>query len=220
MTKRFAAVLFVSLIAACVGQPPDDGGGGGNGGGGGDGTGGGGGGGGGGGSGSGSGSGGGNTGSISATQFLSQLATKFCDGAFMCKANFPTDAGVTFAEAFGSSTSECVSMAAAYDMPSVVEQQITAGKIKFDGAAAAACVAGFSFPACNTFWTAGPNAPAACETAMQGTVADGAACLVDYECSGAQSYCDETSKKCTPDASGARTLPKLGDPDFGTTMGF
>jgi hypothetical protein len=220
MTKRFAAVLFVSLIAACVGQPPDDGGGGGgNGGGGGDGTGGGNGSGDGTGSGSGSG-GGGSNGSITATQFLSQMATKFCDQAFMCKANFPTDAGVTFAEAFGASSSACVSMAAAYDMPTVVEQQITAGKIKFNGADAATCVAGLTFPACTTFWTAGPNGPAACDTAMQGTVADGAACLVDYECTGETSYCDETSKKCTPDASGARKLPKLGDPDFGTTMGF
>lgn len=218
MTKRYAAVLFVSLIAACVGQPPDDGGGGGGngtGGGNGDGTGGG--NGSGDGTGSGSGSGGGNTGSITATQFLSQIATKFCDQAFMCQATFPTDAGVTFAEAFGASAQECVSDSAAYDMPTVVEQQITAGKIKFDGVAAAACVAGLMFPACTTFWTDGPSAPAACATAMQGTVADGGACLVDYECTSETSYCE--AQKCTPDASGARKLPKLNDPDF-AIMGY
>ena len=211
MTKRFAAVLFISLVAACVGTPPDDTGGdtGGNGGGtgGGDGTGGG----NGSGSGSGSGTGGGNNGSISATQFLAQIATKFCDQAFMCKANFPTDAGITFAEAFGASSQECVSQAAAYDMPAKVEQQITAGKIKFDGAAAASCVAGLTFPACTTFWDTGPNAPASCETAMVGTVADGGACVVDYECTGETSYCE--ASKCTPDASGARKVPLLNGPD-------
>jgi hypothetical protein len=207
MKMRFAAVLFVSLVAACVGAPPDSSGGGGGGGGG---TGGGGGGGGGSGegSGSGSGTGTGTGGSITATQFLAQMSQKFCDEAFTCKTSFPTDAGVTFADAFGASSQECVSSATAYDMPSVVEQQITAGKIKFNGADAATCVSGLTFPACTEFWQNGPNAPAACDTAMQGTVADGAACLVDYECSNAQSYCDQTTKKCTVDTQqGARRMP-------------
>jgi hypothetical protein len=211
MTKRFAAVLFVSVVAACVGAPPPDGGGGGGngaGGGNGDGTGGG------NGSGGGSGSGTGST-SITATQFLATFAQKFCDEAFTCKASFPTDAGVTFADAFGASASACVSDSAAYDMPAIVEQQITAGKIKFNGTDAATCVNGLTFPACATFWTDGPNTPTACNTAMVGTVADGTACLVDYECSGANSYCDPTGKKCTPDTTGARTTPKFGDPDFG-----
>jgi hypothetical protein len=68
------------------------------------------------------------------------------------------------------------------------------------------------FPACTTFWQSGPTAPAACQTAIVGTIADGAACLVDYECSGTSSYCDATSKKCTPDTTtGARTTPRYPD---------
>jgi hypothetical protein len=50
---------------------------------------------------------------------------------------------------------------------------------------------------------------------MVGTIADGGACVVDYECTGETSYCDETSKKCTPDASGARKVPLLNEPDNG-----
>lgn len=212
MTMRLATILFASFLAACAASAPENGGGGGGGtgGGGGDGTGGG--GGSGGGSGSGSGSGGGGGGGLTATAFLSQIAQKFCDEAFMCKSTFPTDAGVTFDQAFGASASACVSDAAAADMPAIVEQQITAGTIKYNAADAATCVSGLTFPACTTFWTAGPTAPPACSTAIVGTIADGQACLVDYECSGAQSYCDTTSKKCTPDTmTGARTVPSSSD---------
>ena len=214
MTKRVAAVLFISLVAACVGAPPEHSGtGGGTGGGNGDGTGGG----NGSGSGSGSGSGGGTSGSMTATSFLASMAQKFCDEAFLCKANFPTTSGTTFDQAFGASSAACVSDSAAYDMPSVVESEITAGKIKFSATDAAACVAGITFPACTTYWTAGPMAPPACSTALVGTIADGAACLVDYDCSNVQSYCDSTTKKCTVDTgTGARMQPRPGNPDYGT----
>src|SRR5256885_16009651 len=90
-------------------------------------------------------------------------------------------------------------------MPAQVEAEITAGKIHFDGAAAAQCVAGITFGACSDFWTNGPNAPAACATAMVGTVADGGACVVDYDCSTATSICDATAHTCGPDTAQMRT---------------
>jgi hypothetical protein len=137
------------------------------------------------------------------------MAQKYCDEAFMCKASFPADAGVTFDEAFGASAQACVADAANYDMPAQVEAQITAGTIRFNGADAAACVAGIAFGTCQAFWDQGPTFPAACDTALVGTVADGGACIVDYECSSFTSYCDETTKKCTADTGMARYVPQI-----------
>ena len=130
----------------------------------------------------------------------------------MCKASFPTDQGVTFEQAFGTSAMACYADADAYyNVPAVVAA-INAGKITWNQADATACLAGITFPACTTYWTNGPNEPAACATALVGKVADGQACTVDFECSSAMSYCDETSKKCTPDTTGTRTVP---DPELG-----
>jgi len=199
-------ILFVSFLAACAGSAPDSGAGSGSGSGtgsgGGDGTG----------SGGGSGGGGGGT-STGATQFLDQMGHKICDEAFMCKSSFPTDFGGTFDEVFGTTATQCYTDSLASFDPMKVEQQITAGTIKFNAADAATCLAGLTFPAtCADFWQNGPTMPAACDTALVGTIADGQACVVDLECSNVQSYCDPTSKKCTVDTTGARTAPRYDQP--------
>lgn len=199
MTMHLRTILLLSLLGACVGAPPESTGGGGGG------SGSGGGGGGGGGGGDGSGSGGGGGGGVTATQFLAQMNQKYCTQAFSCQASFPADAGVTFADAFGADVQACVSLGEQYDMPSAVEAAITSGKIQFNAADAAACIAGITFPACAQFWADGPTAPASCGTALVGTVADGGTCATDYECSNGASYCDETSKKCTVDTGARRT---------------
>ena len=140
---------------------------------------------------------------MTATQYLTQMEQKFCDEAFTCQASFPATTGETFADDFGASASECYADDAAYDMPDVVETEITAGKIHFDASAAASCIAGLTFPACTTFWTDGPTYPTACDTAMVGTVADGGACVVDYDCSNVQSVCDQTAHTCGAAPQGA-----------------
>ncbi|MEO8548751.1 MAG: hypothetical protein ABI678_02215 [Kofleriaceae bacterium] len=142
----------------------------------------------------GSGSGGGGGGSISATDFLSRIDQKDCDEAFTCQASFPTMTGETFADDYGASAQECYADAAAYEMASVVESEITAGKIHFDGAAAAQCIAGITFTTCSAYWSTGGDYPAACDTAMVGTIADGAACVVDHDCANPASYCLDTHK--------------------------
>jgi len=148
--------------------------------------------------------GGGGGGSMTATQYLTSMEMKYCDEAFSCQSSFPTTTGVTFADEFGASASECYSDGAAYDMPAQVEAEITAGKIHFDGAAAAACVAGLMFGTCTDFWAGtGGTYPAECDTAMVGTVADGGACVVDYDCSSAQSVCDPTAHTCGPIPQGS-----------------
>lgn len=138
---------------------------------------------------------------MTAPQFLDAMGHKECDDAFACKASFPTDAGVTFAEAFGASTTECYAGAADYYDATAVQAGITAGKIAFDGTAAAACVASFSAPTCSAYWNDGPNFAAACDTALVGKVATGGACAIDFECSG-DNWCDEATSKCAPIPTG------------------
>lgn len=146
------------------------------------------------GNGGGSGGGGGGGGSISATDYLSRMDQKYCDEAFTCQASFPAMTGETFADDFGASAQDCYADAAAYEMASVVESEIAAGKIHFDGTAAAQCIAGITFGTCSAFWTNGGDYPAACDTAMVGTIADGGACVVDYDCSNPDSSCLDTHK--------------------------
>jgi len=129
-----------------------------------------------------------------------------CDQAFTCKATFPTDAGVTFDQAFGATVNACYTDAAAYYNAPAVEAAITAGKIDFDATAGGACITGLAAvaaPTCTTFWNEGPAFPAACDGVFTGKVASGAACTIDLECTGAL-ICGETSNKCEAAPAGAR----------------
>jgi hypothetical protein len=202
MSMRLSAIVFGCLITACgVGGSPD-----GDGDGKGDGTGGG--SGGGSGSGGGGGGGGGSTDTSGVASFLHEMGKKYCDQAFACKASFPTDQGVTFEQAFGASAMACIADADMYNNAPAVAAAITGGTITWNPADATACLAGITFPACAQFWTDGANEPAACATALVGKVADGGACVIDFECANLSSYCDETSKKCTVDTGGMRTVPE------------
>ncbi|HEU4612640.1 MAG TPA: hypothetical protein VFS15_11210, partial [Kofleriaceae bacterium] len=70
------------------------------------------------------------------------------------------------------------------------------------------CLSGVTFGTCDEFWDQGGNEPAACDTALVGTVADGGACVNTWECVNLASYCDETSMTCTVDTGDqARTTP-------------
>jgi hypothetical protein len=135
-------------------------------------------------------------GDMTVAEFLTAIGMTECDDAFACKASFPTDAGVTFEDAFGASTSDCYAGAAAYYDPAKVDAAITAGTIDFDGAAAADCIAGIPAPTCSSYWTDGPAYPAACDSALVGKVADGAACTIDLECTNPESGCDPSTHKC------------------------
>jgi hypothetical protein len=84
----------------------------------------------------------------------------------------------------------------------VIEERITAGTIKFTAADASDCLAGITFPACQQYWQDGPTMPDSCFTALVGTVADGGACMIDYECASETSICDAST--CKPD-TGMRT---------------
>jgi hypothetical protein len=128
---------------------------------------------------------------------------KECDQAFACKATFPTDQGVTFEQIFGATADACYMSAAEFYDAGSVEAAITGGTIAFDAAAASACLAGITAGDCATFWTAPPEFPAACNMVLQGKVADGGACKIDFECTNLQAICDDATKKCTVPADPA-----------------
>ncbi|HEV7559537.1 MAG TPA: hypothetical protein VGO00_28870 [Kofleriaceae bacterium] len=134
---------------------------------------------------------------ITVDMFLQQMSMSDCTEAFACMASFPTTGGDTFAQDFGASVSDCVTMENSYDPPATVASEIAAGKITFDGSAAAACVAGITYSTCADYWSTGGDYPVACDTALVGTVADGGACVIDFDCSNFDSLCE--SSKCTVD---------------------
>ncbi len=133
---------------------------------------------------------------LSVPEYLSAIARKKCDDAFACMSTFPADSPVAFSSVYGESAAVCYATKAAYYDPMAVAASIAAGRIEFDGAAAAACVAAFGEPACASHWTTGPVHPAACDGALVGLVPDGASCEIDFECANKRSSCDGATKTC------------------------
>ena len=135
-------------------------------------------------------------------EFLVQFASAECSFAHGCKAEFPADAGITFEQAFGASVTECESLSAEYYQPEAVRDAVNAGTITYDRAAAEACIAQLNFGTCAQYFGGTVDIPAPCYDALVGTVADGGACTVDFECTGAESWCDPATSKCGPFPAG------------------
>lgn len=133
---------------------------------------------------------------LTVPEYMSALARKKCDDAFTCMATFPSDSPIAFSSVYGETAAVCYARAAAYHDPAAVAASIAAGRIAFDGVAAATCVAGFGEPACGTHWTSGPAFPAACDAALAGKVADGESCEIDFDCANRRSSCDAGTKRC------------------------
>lgn len=122
-------------------------------------------------------------GGATASDVLDRIAKTECDQAFTCEASFPTEFGA-FADIFGASVDECYPLNAEYWNADAVEAAISGGTITFDQAAADECMAGaITAAVCTTFWDEGPGIPDACWGAFAGTVANGGACTIDFECS-------------------------------------
>jgi hypothetical protein len=177
--------LTLAVLAACgveIGEPPeiaseedgkDDGGGGG------------------------SGSGSGGSMPLTATDFLTKIATQYCEESFRCKATYP-DGPMSFAEDFGTSTAVCSAAGIAFYEPQAVEQSITAGRVIFNPTTAKLCLDGIVYQQnCSIYWQSQqPTFPQACGTALVGTVANGGTCTNDFDCVG-QLVCDDD--ECSPD---------------------
>jgi hypothetical protein len=140
-------------------------------------------------------------GGASAAQVLEMISNTECDQAHACMATFPTDAGVSFADIFGNTPAECYPLNAEYWNAAAVEAAIAGGTITFDQAAADACMAGtVAEPVCSTFWNEGPAIPDACWDAFAGTVQQGGACQIDFECSDGL-FCGDAGT-CDQDTAG------------------
>jgi hypothetical protein len=131
-----------------------------------------------------------------ATEFINDFAGAECTAAFECEDEFPADAGVTFAEAFGTSIAECVQWALEYYAPAAIEAAIDDGTVDYDEGAAESCAAGLNFGTCDQYFSGQSPLPAACGEAIIGHVADGGACASDFECASLESWCEDAT--CQP----------------------
>jgi hypothetical protein len=191
MTKRsiLSTILISFALAACtdVGGEGADNGGSSNGNGHGDGDG----------NGNGDGDGNGNgggTGGAGPADVAAMISGVECEQAHQCKSSFPADSGASFAEIYGNTVDECYPLNDQYWGVEAVEAAVAGGTIEFDQAAADECIEGsVSAPVCSTFFEQGPGVPEACWGAFAGTVANGGACEIDFECSAG--YCE--SGTCT-----------------------
>jgi hypothetical protein len=86
---------------------------------------------------------------------------------------------------------------------------ITAGRIKYDATQAAACASSSSALDCLALRTGQFAFPAACQAAIQGTVAEGGVCFTDVDCAGA-GKCEQASA-CTAGTCVAATSIPAGE---------
>jgi hypothetical protein len=138
--------------------------------------------------------GGGGGGGAQPADVADMISSVDCEQAFQCKSSFPTDGGGTFAQVFGNSVDECYGINAEFWGVDSINAAVEAGTVQFDQAAADECLGSQpSAPQCSAFWQEGPGVPEACWAALAGTVPNGGACQISFECS--EGYCD--GSKCT-----------------------
>jgi len=129
-------------------------------------------------------------------KYLTELGSKQCAAAFACQATYPTTEPVSFESLYGTSESTCNPTVVASYEPELIDAEVTAGNIYFNGGAAMTCLAGLTAPDCATFWTTGKISLATCRQVFHGTASDGDTCVVDQDCVNWDSVCDATSSTC------------------------
>jgi hypothetical protein len=133
--------------------------------------------------------------------FITAFAASECMQAHACKADWPTDAGITFAEIYGATLTECDSLALDYYQPDAVRDAVQNGTIDYDRTAADACLMDLDWGTCEQFFYGESPLPAECGQALVGTVDDGGSCDLDLECENVMSWCgDGGTCELIPDA--------------------
>jgi hypothetical protein len=140
-------------------------------------------------------------GSPSVSDSLDDAISTQCAKAFDCMSSFPTDEGFAFEDLYGSSESACVSNleTASAESKSQYQASVDAGRIIYNADDAQACLDAENALSCDQFWRGDSPEPTACDTAFQGTVADGGACTIDDDCATGSSECDPSTMTCTPE---------------------
>lgn len=149
----------------------------------------------------GSGSGGASS-SLTPAEYITQLAMTQCGQLFQCRPTFPGPPE-DFATYYGDMQSDCQALALDALEPAVLEGEVDKQRIVFDGAAAASCITGFGQPECTTFWTHDWLWAEPCYHVFSGTVPDGGACVIDFDCATPGSGCDPSFRRCAPIPPGA-----------------
>jgi hypothetical protein len=135
----------------------------------------------------------------SASEAFDDAIKATCQKAFDCMSTFPSGQGITFDQEFGSSESICETMysGAATDTKAKLEASISAGRITYNSDDAQVCIDGVKNETCGQFWgTDTYTPPPECDTAFQGTVADGGTCTIDDDCATSGSSCTTTTMTC------------------------
>jgi len=129
--------------------------------------------------------------------FIASFALEECQHAHSCRNQFPTNAPVTFEQAFGADVVMCEAMALEFYQPEVVRDSVNAGRIIYNRPQAEACIGALDFGTCAQYFGGTSPLPAACDQALIGQLADGQQCNHDLECASASSWCGET-QVCEP----------------------
>lgn len=131
-----------------------------------------------------------------------------CEKAFACMSSY--DAAMNndtpFAQSYGTSVSDCVTRTNAIltqllgaDYLTKLDASVDAGRITFDAADAQACLDAGSAQTCDQFFDqngATYTPPAACGTALAGTVATGGECTIEDDCALSADTCDDATMTC------------------------
>ncbi|MBL8626046.1 MAG: hypothetical protein JNK64_32320 [Myxococcales bacterium] len=132
-----------------------------------------------------------------------------CEKAFDCMASYDASMNndTPFAQAYGTSVSDCVSQTTELIMAFLgadyfakLDASVAAGRVTYDAGDAQACLDASSGQTCDQFF--GQNGavytpPAVCDTALRGTVATGGTCTIENDCAVSADTCDDTTMTCT-----------------------
>ena len=156
---------------------------------------------------------------FSALLFL--VAIPACDGdKSLSLSDFPaaaTDAFCTYAARCGQMPDKATCKAAAGTDTGQLSADVTAGKIKYDGKAAAACFDAMRSASCNYSDPFNAGEPQVCKDVFKGTVADNGVCYSGSECvsgscgGGVCSGSGCCAGTCSTSTSSAAAIPIGGD---------
>jgi hypothetical protein len=122
--------------------------------------------------------------------FLEAYHERVCETAHACRASFPVMQ--SFEDSYGASEGECG--ASLLVDPLALEASVSAGRIVYSAADAEACLAAIEATPCAQFFDEDYlfDLPpySGCATTLTPKVDDGGACATDFDCVGADGYCD------------------------------